>query len=219
MAAIGGVILRFFNLGLRVLQVFDSAVILGIFSYYLALLADHNLPIPTWTKAVEGLSGAATLYALLGCLFTCCLGGMTFFAFVGMLLDVCFVGAMIAIAVLTRDGTQSCHGNVHSPLGSGPSNADSSTTKINLGFACRLEKACFAVSIIGIFLFLVSILFQHLLARHHRREKRYGPSPANGYTSGKGRGGFFSDSGSSRTRGDDSLLQHPTPKEAFYRSV
>jgi hypothetical protein len=27
--------------------------------------------------------------------------------------------------------------------------------------------------------------------RHHKKEKRYGPSPANGYTSGSGKKGFF----------------------------
>lgn len=30
-------------------------------------------------------------------------------------------------------------------------------------------------------------MFQVLLVRHHRKEKRYGPSPANNYTSGAGR--------------------------------
>jgi hypothetical protein len=36
------------------------------------------------------------------------------------------------------------------------------------------------------FLFLFSALFQLWLARHHRREKRYGPSPANNYGKGSG---------------------------------
>ncbi len=35
------------------------------------------------------------------------------------------------------------------------------------------------------FLFLVSAIVQIWLGRHHRREKRYGPSPSNNYTSGK----------------------------------
>lgn len=145
----GGIILRFFSLGFRVLQFLGSAVILAIFSYYLAVLSDHHLFIPKWIRAVEGLSGSATVYALLGCLFTCCLGGVSFFAAIAVALDVCFVGAMVAIAIMTRDGTQSCNGHVSSPLGSGPSNTESATTKVNLQLACRLEKASFAVSIIG----------------------------------------------------------------------
>jgi hypothetical protein len=40
-------------------------------------------------------------------------------------------------------------------------------------------------------LFLISALVQLALARHHKKEKRFGPSPANNYTSGAGRGGFF----------------------------
>jgi hypothetical protein len=36
------------------------------------------------------------------------------------------------------------------------------------------------------FLFLISIPFQLFMARHHKKEKRYGPGPANGYTKGSG---------------------------------
>jgi hypothetical protein len=156
--------LRIFSNGIRILQFLASAVILGIFSYYLAVLADHKLPIATWIRAVEGMSGAATLYALLGSLFTMCLGGVMFFGFIAMVLDFCFVGCMIAIAVLTRDGTQTCSGSVTTPLGNGPvdsnavgygangfgfGNGQNATYMPNLGLACRLEKTVFAVSIIA----------------------------------------------------------------------
>lgn len=160
----GGVILRFMNLFVRVLQLCASAVILGIYSYFLAVLTDHKMHIATWMRAVEGMSGAACLYTLLGAVFTCCLGGIAFFAGVAVVLDVAFVGVMIAIAVLTRDGTQQCTGNVSTPLGSGDANAKAqgygkggfgigsgkdTTYFPKLSFACRLEKAVFAVSIIG----------------------------------------------------------------------
>jgi len=144
----GGFVLRFFNLSIRVLQLLDGAVILGIFSYFLAIQTKHNVEIPQWMRAVEGLSGAATLYGLLGSIFTCCLGGVAFFAYLAMLLDVLFVGAMIAIAVLTRDGPQSCQGQVDTPLGSGDSN-DDSAAGLGFGMACQLQKVVFAVSIIG----------------------------------------------------------------------
>lgn len=144
----GGFVLRFFNLAIRILQTLDGAVILGIFSYFLATQTKHELEIPQWMRAVEGLSGAATLYGLLGCLLTCCLGGVAFFAFVAVVLDVAFVGAMIAIAVLTRNGPQSCQGQVDTPLGSGKSE-DNSPATLTFGMACTLEKVAFAVSIIG----------------------------------------------------------------------
>lgn len=41
------------------------------------------------------------------------------------------------------------------------------------------------------FLFLITAAFQVVLARHHKKEKRYGPSPSNNYTSGLGRRGQF----------------------------
>lgn len=147
---VGGVVLRFFSLAIRVLQFLASAVILGIFSYYLAVLSRHNLPIPTWMKAVEGLSGAGALYGILGIIFVCCLGGVAFFAFVAVVLDVCFVGAMIAIAIMTRDGTEKCSGNVKTPLGNGNADNNSNTPAgTSFHMACELQKVAFAVSIIG----------------------------------------------------------------------
>ncbi|KAJ5097932.1 hypothetical protein N7532_004933 [Penicillium argentinense] len=208
---IGGVVLRFCSLAIRVLQFLASAVILGIFSYYLAILARHDLHIATWLKAVEGLAGAGTLYGLLGIIFVCCLGGVSFFAFLGVVLDVCFTGAMIAIAVLTRKGVDQCTGTVDTPLGTGNA-SDDSQANLSFGMACKLEKVTFAVAIIGVFLFLISILFQILLARHHKREKRFGPSPANGYTSGSRRRWWRRNKASADT-GADALPGHPTPSD------
>lgn len=145
----GGVILRFCNLFLRVLQFLDGAVILGIFSYYLAVLSRNDHHIETWVKAVEGLAGAATAYGLLAMVLTCCLGGVAFFAFLGVALDVCFVGAMIAIAVMTRKGVNKCTGTVDTPLGSGNANDDTFSKGLTFGMSCKLEKVVFAVAIIG----------------------------------------------------------------------
>ncbi|KAL9631452.1 MAG: hypothetical protein Q9164_005887 [Protoblastenia rupestris] len=91
-----------------------------------------------------------------------------------MVLDICFCGCMIAIAVLTRAGTRSCGSVNDSPIG--PGNRTS----------CQLQKVVFAVAVIGAVLFLLSIIAQVALSRSHKREKRYGPSPANNYTSGSG---------------------------------
>jgi hypothetical protein len=209
---VGGVILRFCALAIRVLQFLDAAVILGIFSYYLAILAKHNLHIATWIKAVEGLSGAGTLYGLLGTIFVCCLGGVGFFAFLGVVLDVCFTGAMIAIAILTRKGVNKCSGTVNTPLGTGNA-SDDSKAGLSYGMACKLEKVTFAVAIIGIFLFLISIVFQIALARHHKREKRFGPSPANGYTWGSRRNFWSRKKNNPDVNGADALPGHPTPAD------
>lgn len=146
---LGGVVLRLLSFTTRILQFLDAAVILGIYSYFLAVLAQHNHPIATPLRVVEGLSGAATLYSLLGILFVCCLGGVALFAFLGIVLDVCFAGAMIAIAVLTRRGTQACIGVVTTPVGTGKATAQA-PANATFGFVCDLEKVAFAVAIVGV---------------------------------------------------------------------
>ncbi|OKL58535.1 hypothetical protein UA08_06159 [Talaromyces atroroseus] len=229
---LGSVVLRILAEGIRVLQFLAGAVMLGIFSYFLAVLTNHHLPVATWIRAVEGLSGAATLYALLGSLLTLCLGGVMFFGMLAMVLDICFIGGMIAIAILTRDGTQTCSGTVNTPLGTGSTDSkaagygdngfgfgsgESVTYMPNLGLACRLEKTVFAVSIISIFLFIVSFFLTVPMVRSHRREKRFGPSPANGYTSGSTRRlGFWRRNKNTAPYPDataDTLPANPTPGE------
>ncbi|KAF2233302.1 hypothetical protein EV356DRAFT_487266 [Viridothelium virens] len=206
MPSVAGGALRLFQTFLYAIIFCCSAIILGVYSYFLSVLSDRNLPIATWKKAVEGLSGAATLYMIFAVLLTCFLGGVSFFAFLAVVLDVLFIAAMVAIAVMTRDGAHSCTGVVNTPLGNGPSNSkdpgygqggfgfgkgQNLTYAPNLHLACRLNTVSFAVSIIAAFLFVVTALMQVALVRHHRREKRYGPSPANNYTSGSGRRRFW----------------------------
>ncbi|KAJ9621996.1 hypothetical protein H2203_006877 [Taxawa tesnikishii (nom. ined.)] len=206
MGLAGGGFLRLFQTFLYALEFCCAGIILGIYSYFLAVLADRDLPIAAWKKAVEGISGAAVVYLILAVLLTCFLGGVSFFAFLAIVLDICFAGGFIAIAVMTRHGASSCSGNVNTPLGSGPSNShasgygangfgfgsnQNSTYAPNLGLACRLNTAAFAVSIIGAFLFLITALMQVFLVRHHKKEKRFGPSPANNYTSGSGKARFW----------------------------
>jgi len=110
--------------------------------------------------------------------------------------DILCAGAMLAIAVMTRDGASSCTGDVQTPLGNGPSDSKEGfgsngqgnqiTYSASLGSICRLNTACFAVSILGAALLLISALVQFCLGRKHKKEKRFGPSPANGYTKGSG---------------------------------
>jgi len=194
--ALGGAALKLFQTILYAIEFCCAGIILGVYSYFLATLADRDLTIYTWAKAVEGMSGAAVLYTIFAVLLTCFLGGKSFFAFLAILIDLVFCAAFVAIAVLTRDGAHSCSGFVRTPLGNGQSNAkqgfdDSNgeqqyTYAVSLGTACRLNTVCFAVAIAGALLFFLSALVQLALARHHKKEKRFGPSPANNYTSGRG---------------------------------
>lgn len=203
MGLVKGGALRLLQTALYALLFLCAAIILGIYSYFLSVLADRNLSIATWEKAVEGLSGAATLYLIFATILTCCLGGISFFAFLAIVLDVLFAGAMIAIAIMTRHGADSCRGYVRTPLGDGQSslkngfggstnsNNRNVTYSVTLGTACKLNTAAFAVSIIGALFFLVTAALQVALIRHHKKEKRYGPSPSNNYTSGYGKRKFW----------------------------
>jgi hypothetical protein len=112
---------------------------------------------------------------------------------------------MVAIAILTRDGAHSCKGIVNTPFGRGPAvdkgqgfggdfgfdSNDTTTYAVSQRTACRLNQVAFAVSIIGAFLFLLTAAVQVLLVRHHKKEKRYGPSPSNNYTSGSSKRKFW----------------------------
>jgi len=174
-----------------------AAIVLALYSYFLATERIHHASVPNKQRAIEGISGAGVLYSIFAVILTCFLGGISFFAFIGIFLDILFCGGFIAIAILTRDGVHSCTANyINTPIGSGNPNTDigrdGKKFSIKLKTACRMEKVVFAVSIIGAALFLLAALFQLWLGRRHQKDKRYGPSPANNYTSGSSRGGFFS---------------------------
>lgn len=194
--ALGGAALRLGSTLLYALEFCCAGIILGIYSYFLAVQADRDVSIPVWQQAVTGMSGGVVLYTIFAVLLTCFLGGKRFFAFLGIILDLACAGAMIAIAVLTRDGASSCTGNVKTPLGDGSSDSregfgsndqgNQITYSASLGTTCRLNTVCFAVAIVGAFLFLISVPMALCLSRHHKKEKRYGPGPSNGYKSGSG---------------------------------
>lgn len=205
MGALGGGALRLFQTFLYALAFCCSAIVIGFYSYFLAILSDRHEYISKDWKAVEGISGIAVVYTIFAVLLTCFLGGVSFFAFVAVVLDVLFVGAFIAVAILTRSGAHSCSGTVTTPIGTGlstsksgygsggfgTSSTENTTYSVSLGLACRYNKAVFAVSIIAAFLFLFLALVQVALVRHHKKEKRFGPSPANNYTSGSGKRRFW----------------------------
>jgi hypothetical protein len=156
--AFGGIALKSLSLFLRFIEFCCAAIILGIFSYFLATLHNHGLHIDTSIRAVEGISGAGVLYTIFALLLVCCLGGIAFFSLLGMILDFCFTGAFIYVAWATRHGAGSCNGNVNTPFGSGNTYVDNTVPNGKGGFtrlpslhqACQLETACFAVAIVGL---------------------------------------------------------------------
>lgn len=151
----GGLALKGASSFIRALQFLCAALILGIFSYFLARefvpfepissqtdlsyidLHRNNQGIPKWEKAVEGISGAAVIYTAFAVIFTCFLGGVTIFSALGILLDLLFLGGFIAIAIMGRGGLRSCRGSPNSIFGQGHRKA------------CKLEKGVFVVAVIA----------------------------------------------------------------------
>jgi len=194
----GGLALKSLQWFLRIIEFCCAAIILGIFSYFLAALANHNLGIATYIRAVEGIAGAGVLYTIIGLLLLCCLAGFAFFSIIAILLDLAFTGAFIYVAYATTGG-RSCSGIVNTPLGSGNVNSNTRIGSGTSGFvnlpslhtACKLNTACFAVSIIAAVFFFLSVFVEILLMKHHKKEKAFGPSPNNGYTAGTPRRKFW----------------------------
>merc|ERR1711939_674105 len=216
--AFGGIALKSVSLFFRAIEFGCAAVIIGIFSYYLATLTDHSLPISVHIKAVEGTSGAAVLYTLAALVLVCCLGGIAFFSALGMVLDFAFCGAFAYIAWVNRHATDgSCSGFVRTAYGNGYTNLDNDgvggdggvTILPSLRTACRLQKAAFAVAIIGCVFFFISIFLEFLLIKHRRKERAFGPSPNNGYTAGtpKRKNRTYAD------KNADTLPTHATPAD------
>lgn len=145
----GGLALKSFSLFLRVIEFCCAAVILGIFSYFLANLSSNNRHIPTYERAVEGISGAAVVYTFFAFLLVCCVGGVAFFSLLAMILDLAFCGAFIYVAWANRNGAGSNSGTICTPLGCGNTNARVVDSSVRYGTAHRLESAVLAVAIIG----------------------------------------------------------------------
>jgi hypothetical protein len=149
---------------LRVIEFCCAALILGVFSYFLAALHNHGLNIDNYTRSIEGISGAAALYTLIGLLLLCFVAGMTFFSLFAILVDLAFIGAFIYVAYETRSGAGSCSGTVTTVFGTGDVNGDSTVPSGNGGTttlpsfkqACQLETACFSVSIVAMYALLPS---------------------------------------------------------------
>lgn len=156
MGAGSGVALRGVAFFVRLIQFCCAAIVLAIFSYFLATLNNHNLPIATWLRAVEGISGAAVVYTIVTLLLVCCAAGRSFPSVIMTIFDLAFLAAFIYVAYENRGGASTCNGNVDTPYGSG--NADTNvgdngnggfTSLPNLRAACKMESACLAVSIVA----------------------------------------------------------------------
>jgi len=160
----GPIAFRGARLLLRAIQLLCAAIILSIFSYFLAALSNHALPTPNWVRAVEGIAGIAVGYTGLHIatliLFPKAAVPRPFTSLVNMVLDGSFAVAFIYVAAANRGGSGTCTGIVSTPFGEGDADTGKKvesgaqggfTTLPSLRQACQLETACLAVAVIALY--------------------------------------------------------------------
>ncbi|CAJ2506453.1 Uu.00g005830.m01.CDS01 [Anthostomella pinea] len=155
---------HWWNTFLRVLQFLASVISLGLFSARLRKILRLYHRYRAADGAVEGILAAATLYTLSMLAITCCLrhGAPKILRWLQVLLDILFIGAFIAVAVLTRPdggraGPNSCNRSRFSSLIPGGEN-------------CNLPWGVFILAIISTVLHALTALF-HQVRDHHREQK------------------------------------------------
>ena len=143
-----------------------AIAIAGIYAWFISQLLDDDLDVSGKVQAVCGLAGAVAVYLLLVTIPTCCLGGKKIFSLCAILFDILALSAMVAIAIMTREGADDCDGFVETPLGDGDEDelARDGAEDTDFGFssdeelfdynpdldvACNLNRAAFILSIIG----------------------------------------------------------------------
>ncbi|KAF4334735.1 hypothetical protein FBEOM_11417 [Fusarium beomiforme] len=164
----------------RVLQFLSAAISLGIFSARFHKV--HNLVnaikthrgVNSYYGAVEGILAAAVLYTLVAMLMSLLLrgGGPRWLRWLWVLLDIAFVGAFIAVAVLTRPnggraGPRHCYRTEGFSRTFG-TNADSSD------HSCNLPWGTFILAIISTVLHAITAAFHEVRDRykaHHVKEQ------------------------------------------------
>lgn len=165
---------------LRSAQVLGTLYNTGCCTYFVIQLSKRNI-LNGRPLAVEIISAAGLLWSAFILVFTICLLQKSFFQFFTIIGDLLFMGGFIAIAILLRNSFNgNCSNNrtlVPWLERGGP----------NLIANCRLIKGIFIVSIVLAFLFFLTLLAAFLAHRSTKKDRAFGPSPSNNYTSGRGK--------------------------------
>lgn len=140
---------------IRGTQLGSSLLILAVYSYFLATLAAHDFDINTRIRAVEGISGSAVLYGILGLLLVCCIGGIPIASLIAIILDTSFLACFIYAAVANKHGAGNCKGEVDTPYGLGLAKSRVKGKRGSIALptyrvACQLQTACLAAAIISV---------------------------------------------------------------------
>jgi uncharacterized membrane protein YeaQ/YmgE (transglycosylase-associated protein family) len=132
---------------LRILSFLSPVISLGLFASRCAKIVQiGRQALTTSNRAVLGILGAAVLYTLFAMIiqFVVKHGGPKFLRWIMMLLDLAFIGAFIAVAVLTRPkGGSSGPCNDRDNTGLGPA------APLLRGQNCDLPWGTFILSIVS----------------------------------------------------------------------
>ncbi|KAF3040348.1 hypothetical protein E8E12_009147 [Didymella heteroderae] len=166
----------------RVLQFISSVISLGIFSqrlykvYRLVNSIKTRRGVNSSYGAVEGILAAAVLYTLLSTIFglikkSANPGGKVL-RWLWVLLDLAFVGAFIAVSVLTRPnggpaGPRHCYTNRNA---NNAANIAQGQTANSQDDTCDLPWGTFILAIISTLLHALTAAF-HEIKDHHRQTK------------------------------------------------
>lgn len=178
---------RWFLRLVRVLQLGSASASLAIFSsrvwkvYRLVNSIKTRRGVNNATGAVEGILAAAVLYTLLATLMSLSLKGRgaKWLRWLWVLLDLAFVGAFIAVAVMTRPkgghaGPRHCY-----------SNRDATSTENVTGNVatgddtCDLPWGTFALAILSAILHAITAAFHEV--RKHYMDNHYAKGSEAGY--------------------------------------
>ncbi|KAF2492801.1 hypothetical protein BU16DRAFT_466551 [Lophium mytilinum] len=164
----------------RVLQFLSAVISLGLFSskvykiYRLVNRIKTQRGISGSDGAVEGILAAAVLYTLVAMIMTLLLrgGGPKWLRWLWVLLDLAFVGAFIAVSVLTRPnggpaGPRQCYTNKQSKGASAIATGNTTNTKDEM---CNLPWGTFVLAIISTILHAITAAF-HEVRDHHKKQR------------------------------------------------
>ncbi|KAF1946435.1 hypothetical protein EJ02DRAFT_336136 [Clathrospora elynae] len=168
----------------RWLQLISSVVSLGIFSsrfykvYRLVNSIKTRRGVNSAYGAVEGILAAAVLYTLISTLLGCIKkssnpGGRTL-RWIWVLMDLLFVGAFIAVSVLTRPGgglagARHCYSPKRLSNGTSPNTVTGQTANAQ-DDSCNLPWGTFVLAIISTLLHALTAAF-HETKNYHRKNK------------------------------------------------
>lgn len=142
----------------RVLQPLSAVISLGIFSarmykvYRLVNAFKTRRGVDGAYGAVEGILAAAVLYTLVATLLRFLLrgGGPRWLRWLWVLLDLCFVGAFIAVAVLTSpNGGMAGPGHCYGSSGDEDDGDDLTGSTVSSDRSCNLPWGTFILAIVS----------------------------------------------------------------------